>query len=380
MKTMHIAYGHRTDDTRILKKECESLAKHGYDVIYVTSNKLSKETFDLPNVKRLIIPLQSNNRVFRIIRYMHDIRKLIKREKPDVCHIHDFQILPLLITIPRNTMKIFDSHEDYPAYIADTSLRRLNFTLKYRAIETIERICFKKCIHIISATPYIKKQIEKFGLNVTDVNNYPLVSLNKVEKKYNHLQICFTGGAGDSSGVLKVAEAIQNTKYKLIIAGNCSYEYLAKLKQIAGENIQYLGYLNKCGVEEIIDGSLIGVVPYLPTANCLHAIPNKMFEYMERGTPIIYSNFPDWIDMLGRYQVGIAVNPDNPKEILDAIDRFNMDDAYRMDTSKNARRAVEMVYNWDKEERKLLKVYDSIKKSLETSLDCNEKKRNRIYS
>ena len=38
MKVVHVGIVHRKDDTRILKKECASLARRGYNVTYVTSD------------------------------------------------------------------------------------------------------------------------------------------------------------------------------------------------------------------------------------------------------------------------------------------------------------------------------------------------------
>lgn len=56
---LHIGYAHRFDDIRIFKKECLSLAEHGYDVTYITSNKNSgSETPDDSDVKRIVAALR----------------------------------------------------------------------------------------------------------------------------------------------------------------------------------------------------------------------------------------------------------------------------------------------------------------------------------
>ena len=360
MKTMHLAYGHRTDDTRIFKKECVSLAKSGYEVIFVTSDKISKETTDQSGVKRIIVPLRKKNRLTRLYFYLKDLKRLVKKIKPDVCHIHDFQILPFVLIAPKGVKCIFDSHEDYPADIADTVMKRVNFKLKFDLVTFIEKVCFKKCTHIITATPYIRSEIEKFFSKVTDVNNYPVVGMKEGINAYNSSQICFTGGTGEASGLTNVAGAIANTQYRLVIAGSCSDDYLEKLNSLSEKRIEYLGYLNKKEVDELIKGSLAGLVSYLPALNCIHAVPNKMFEYMECGTPIIYSKFEYWVDMLDKYDVGIAVNPNDPEEILSAINTLKNDGSLRERLAGNAREAVEKVFNWENEEKKLLNVYDSI--------------------
>lgn len=360
MKIMHIAYGHRTDDTRILKKECVSLAKSGYEVIYVTSDKLSKDTSDFGSVKRIILPLRSNDRLKRLSLYMRDVKKLVKREKPDVCHIHDFQIITLILHISGITKCVFDSHEDHPGLIADSQFKRLNYRIKYEAVKFVERICFRKCVFVVAATPYIRQQIAKIASKVIDVNNYPVLEHFGGAKEYDASRICFTGGTGVSSGLINVAKAIKNTAYKLVIAGNCSEDFYEELMKQSGGNVEYLGYLDKSEVDRVIESSLVGIVTYMPTVNNSHALPNKMFEYMERGTPIIYSSFPDWIDMLNKYNVGISVDPGSPEEIKKALDSVCINDHYRSELSRNAREAIESVFNWKNEEKKLLEAYNSL--------------------
>ncbi|MBN2635778.1 MAG: hypothetical protein JXR61_05865, partial [Prolixibacteraceae bacterium] len=47
--------------------------------------------------------------------------------------------------------------------------------------------------------------------------------------------------------------------------------------------------------------------------------PNKFFDYISSGLPVI-NNYPGWLtDLITEYKCGVAVPPDNPKELAHAI-------------------------------------------------------------
>src|SRR5699024_8475168 len=64
---------------------------------------------------------------------------------------------------------------------------------------------------------------------------------------------------------------------------------------------------------------LAGLDLFPPTDHYMKKELTKFFEYMSAGIPIICSNFPMWKEFIGRYQCGIAVNPNNHEEVSEAI-------------------------------------------------------------
>jgi glycosyltransferase involved in cell wall biosynthesis len=94
--------------------------------------------------------------------------------------------------------------------------------------------------------------------------------------------------------------------------------------------------------------------------NHIDAQPNKMFEYMSAGLPLIASDFPLWREIVEGNDCGVCVDPADPAAIAEAIDRLveNPDLARRM--GENGQRAVHERYNWAIEEKKLLALYDTV--------------------
>lgn len=121
-----------------------------------------------------------------------------------------------------------------------------------------------------------------------------------------------------------------------------------------------MGFLNRSEVAELLSKASAGLVLFHPYPNHIDAQPNKMFEYMSAGLPIISSNFPLWKEIVEGNSCGICVDPLNPTAIREAIEQIirNPDDAAQM--GRNGRSAVESKYNWETESFKLLKFYSMI--------------------
>ena len=50
--------------------------------------------------------------------------------------------------------------------------------------------------------------------------------------------------------------------------------------------------------------------------------PNKIFDYIASGLPVI-TNYPGWIaDLVRQHSCGLSVTPDNPQAFADAITRL----------------------------------------------------------
>lgn len=82
---------------------------------------------------------------------------------------------------------------------------------------------------------------------------------------------------------------------------------------------------------------------------------------MGAGIPVIASDFPLWRKIISQADCGILVNPLDAVSIARAIDYFivNPGEAKRM--GKNGRKAIDKLYNWEGQEKKLISIYNSFK-------------------
>ena len=67
------------------------------------------------------------------------------------------------------------------------------------------------------------------------------------------------------------------------------------------------------------NNSIAGLVTFYPEQNHINAQPNKIFEYMASGLPVIGSKFPFWEEIITKNNAGLCVDPMSPIAIGEAI-------------------------------------------------------------
>jgi glycosyltransferase involved in cell wall biosynthesis len=88
------------------------------------------------------------------------------------------------------------------------------------------------------------------------------------------------------------------------------------------------------------------------------SLPNKIFEYIHAGVPVISSNFPEPQKILTRFNVGELVNPEDKQEILNKI-KFLIDNPNIYNTYKQNCINARDTLNWENQEPKFLELFQS---------------------
>ncbi|RJQ52756.1 MAG: glycosyltransferase [Actinobacteria bacterium] len=89
--------------------------------------------------------------------------------------------------------------------------------------------------------------------------------------------------------------------------------------------------------------------------------PNKFYEYMMMGVPVVASDFPEMRDVIAQHPVGVLVeDPSNSRSLVRAVRKmFADEDAYR-DMRKTAREVALKRFNWGVEQKGLIVAYERI--------------------
>ncbi len=364
LKITHLTSVHPRYDTRIFSKMCSSLAKNDdYQVSLIVADGKGNETKN--NVHIIDVGAKTAGRISRMTKTTKNVFKKAKEIDADIYHFHDPELIPIGVKLKKIGKKvIYDIHEDFPRQILSKPyLSRLLSKIISFFFEKYENYCAKKFNYLITATPFIKKRFVNIGCDAIDVQNMPILSEftnieNIWEKKEN--AICYIGGITKIRGIFELIETMKLCKKTtLYIAGPIEDNTIKdKLKEIA--NINYLGIIDRNKIAEVFKKTLCGIVTFQPLPNHNNAIPNKMFEYMSAGLPVIASNFPLWKEIIEGNNCGICVDPLNPEEIAKAIEYLIENPEKAKEMGENGKRAVLGKYNWDLEEKKLLKVYKDL--------------------
>ena len=79
-----------------------------------------------------------------------------------------------------------------------------------------------------------------------------------------------------------------------------------------------------------------------------HALPNKLFEYIMAGLPVLASNLPQMKKIVNEYNVGESIDIENEENIVTTLKRWLLNkallDSYRMNSNEASKEL-----NWQKE-------------------------------
>lgn len=363
IKVVHLTSAHPRFDTRILIKECCSLAKK-YSVSLVVADGLGDE------IKENVFIYDVGKFNSRKERMIYAPRVLLKKSlelDAELYHLHDPELIPIGIILKMHGKKvIFDAHEDLPNQIySKPYLHPLIKKPVSITIRLIESLTCARLDGIIAATPFIRDKFLTINNNSIDINNYPKIEEfnNTVASKIKN-QVCYVGGLAEVRGITEMVSALEITQNdsQLKIAGNFIESVLQdKITKMRGwKKVDFIGYVGRDEIKNTLIESVAGLVLLHPTRSYIDSLPVKMFEYMIAGIPVIASNFPLWESIIDEAACGICVDPLNPNAIADAIDYLINHPEKAIEMGEKGRKAVINNYNWNIEEEKLYKFYNKI--------------------
>ena len=361
---IHLTSVHPRYDTRIFIKMCKSLVLNGYNISLVVADGKRDEVKD--GVSIFDVGATTGGRLSRMTKTCSRVFQKAKELDGDVYHLHDPELIPTGLKLKKLGKKvIFDVHEDVPKQILSKSyLNKISKIILSKIFKWYERWSLPKFDYLIAATPFICDKLLKINSNTVDINNFPLLNELKISS-WTHKEntVAYIGGISEIRGIKEVILALSFTQnVRLNLAGSFS-EKIFEEKIQKYENwskVNKLGLLNRQQVNEVLAKSHAGIVTFLPAPNHINAQPNKMFEYMVAGIPVIASNFSLWREIIEGNECGFCVDPINPKAIGDAI-QYLIDNPQKAEQmGKNGRKAVEQKYNWPAEEKKLLTLYKDL--------------------
>jgi glycosyltransferase involved in cell wall biosynthesis len=369
-KVVHLTTVHPPLDTRIYWKECLSLSKAGYSVSLIGSKKnITTEELKLAernNVKIIFldIPLQ------RFLRMTIGTWKVFLRalkERATVYHFHDPELIPvgLLLRLIGKRV-IYDVHEDLPRQILSKYwIPPVLRGVVAKTAALAEWVAGKAMSGIAAVTTAIARRFPPHKTVV--VQNFPLLSEfapgEDVPYCSRPMLVAYVGVIATIRGVVEMVQAIEHLPEalgaRLVLAGMFSpLELEAEVRKLPGwRYVDFVGWQTRSGVSKLLASSRVGLVLFHPEPNHLEAQPNKLFEYMMAGIPVVASNFPLWREIVEGEKCGLTVDPLDPKAIAEAIRWLLEHPEEAEEMGKHGRKAVLEKYNWEREAEKLLEFY-----------------------
>lgn len=365
-RVAHLSSHHADDDIRVFRKEAVTLARGGYEVSYVVPTVAERTEQGV----RVVGVTPPSSRLVRLTVTPWRVFGRALRLDAEVYHFHDPELmLPGVVLKLLGKRVVYDVHEDLPrqvlskAWIPAWVRRPLSV-----ALEILEQAVARVVDGVIAATPHIARRFPASKTHV--VQNFPilgeLATAGALPQDQRPAQLIYVGGITDIRGARESVRAIgllnERRSARLVLVGNVASEELAaELKALPGwEHVDHKGWLSREEVAAELARSRAGLVLFHPVPNHGNAQPNKLFEYMSAGLPVVASDFPAWRELLVAADCGLLVDPFDVEAIAMAMQAILDDPAAAQRMGENGSRAVRCTFNWDAEATRLLEAYERL--------------------
>ena len=359
---VHLSTVHSWKDPRIFLKECITLSNAGYEVHLITKDGTDQieEGVFVHKLNKIY-----KNPFIRMFLGVNNAWKQALSLKPDIIHFHDPELLRKAF-IYKNEVEhiIYDVHEDNMTAIDQRPYipRFLRKTLK-RIVGRYENKARRELQTIIAEDYYSERFPE-----AEKVLNYPIIKksdLNNISLKPPKKKLLYTGSITEDRGALIYRDIQHNLPdFEVSLIGKCNPSLVDKLTTKGND---YTGMLRE-GVQHYVRHSkikeyylqgdwLAGLAIFPPNDHFKKKHLTKFYEYMLYGLPIIYSNFPEWKNLLDPIEVGFSVDPDDISDIISKINQLSENVSMWEKFSENGFKVSRTKFNWQTEEKVLLNLY-----------------------
>ena len=369
VRVCHLTSVHPPYDTRIFEKECLSLVAAGYDVHLVAPMNGRAQNGSSERVRGVTIASVAPSRG-RLARAVVTTARVFARAlgiRARLYHFHDPELLPVGILLRvLGKRVIYDVHEEVPADILDKAyLPRWTRGLLARIVDIGERWAARGMSGIVAATPTIARRFSPARSVV--VQNFPSPGEFPPSSEHPYATrgpvAAYVGLINELRGATEMVRAVEHVaaqqRATLVLAGRFDTAALeARARALPGwRHVDYRGTLAHAAVVPMLAEARLGLVLFHPRPNHMSAQPNKLFEYMAAGLPVVASRFPLWQEIVEGSRCGLLVDPLDPREIGAAIAWLFEHPAEAEAMGARGRAAVRDRFNWPCEAATLLRCY-----------------------
>lgn len=380
---LHIVLNSFTNDSRVLR-ECKTLTDAGYQVQVFSLHEKGlplKETTDTHELTRFHLRTKSwpKKLVWQMFKYFECVWKMVwkgRKLRPILVHAHDRDALPIgyLITKLTKCKLVYDAHElwGHTAHIAKRP------AIVKRTVAKMERFIARRAAGVITASQPTAKHMEKsFGFEgIVLLRNLPTYRAREEFSRdasplrkdlginADKVILLYQGVVSSYRGLEPLVKASRylSDKFVIVILGNGLL--VPHLKELATDlgveaKVYFHPAVPPSDLAPYTAGGDIGVSLIEDVCLSYHyCLPNKLFEYMQAGFPVIVSNLPEMRKVVEEHKVGLVLDSWDPEIISSEINAFWGHDLYRT-YSENAVKAAR-IFCWEREENKLTELYARI--------------------
>lgn len=352
-----------------LEKVCGFLVKSGFDVLligrrYRDTPELSPRNY---STKRLHLLFRKGFAFYAEYNLRLFFYLLFKNCDILVANDLDTLLPNFLVSKIRKKRIIYDSHEYFCGL---PELQGRTFVTKFW--KKIEQFCFPKLPTVTTVSQSIadiyNEEYPHRENKVEVVRNFPHLESPKQTETRESLNlptdrklIVMQGAINKDRGAEELILSMKNiSNALLLIIGNG--DVIPQLKEIAEkENLaDKVKFIPRQAPEKLFQYTTLcdlGCSLEKDTnINYRYSLPNKLFDYIRAGIPVLVSDLPEMKKIIAESQVGETIGSHNPNDIADAINSL-LSDTQRYNKYKTNTLAAAKKYCWENEEAVLGEIY-----------------------
>jgi glycosyltransferase involved in cell wall biosynthesis len=354
-------------DQRV-QKECNTLYKMGYDILLIGRKSERKFLLNqLPYKKIRFYNLFKRGPLMYLMFNLQLFFYLLFK-KADVLWSNDLDtLLPnYCISRLKNIKLVYDSHEYFTESVYKKSSKRV--------WEELERLLFPKLKNVITVNDSIKNAYEeKFHVPITVIRNVPCQFVKKrtdkniILAKDKKILVIQGMGLNENRGLEEAVEMMQFLPGDFILYFIGRGTILNKLEEKVAElkldsKVIFIDALPYEQMMEYTRQSFLGLIFEKVEVSDEHrfSLPNKFFDYLHAGIPVLSSQAPEIKRIIEEYEVGDFIETFDPKEIAQKIISISKNEmTYQKWKSNTVQASAEL--NWENEESVLVNFIKHLK-------------------
>jgi glycosyltransferase involved in cell wall biosynthesis len=393
MNILMVLSGHPYPPDERVEREARDLIRDGHSLFLIARRGIGQPKEEDVNGVRVIrtpLPFQHKKRVADLIyhtlqRYwiFFHILWVCRKHRIEALHVHDlpYALASILSGKLLKIPTVFDIHENYVemhiTLITAKGYKLLKFL--YAGLIAMWRIEEKLTCRwayrvIVVADEHIARiramdvAPERIVVvtNTEDIDFFSDLPIDKhLSQQYqNDFIVLFFGKFSSHRGLEtaieampRILEEISNAKLLLVGEGNNQRELEELVREMnLGNKVIFTGFQPFQLIPTFIELSRIGLIPHISTPHIETTMPNKIFQFMLKGKPVVVSSVRPLKRVVNDAQCGLVFEERNPASLAAAVIRL-WDDELRRRLGENGRRAVKNRYNWQSTVQALLSIY-----------------------
>lgn len=371
-----------THDTRV-EKEARTLVAAGHRVTVVADAAPGLPWRESrPDRESVIRVARRAPRLPGVRFVIHELRlwRRLLALRPDVLHAHDSNaLLPVALAARRLRVPfVYDAHDLWLGR-PRRERGRVSFALHQVWYMLIERLLVPRAAAAITVSPPIADHLgDRYGLAaVSLVPNYPDAAPPPPRARDlrtlpgggriapDRPVVLYLGGLMGGRGLEQLVDAVALTdRPELVLLGDGQLAGALRDRAAARGIDARVHFLPPVPPDEVVGVAAsadLGVSPIPPSClNYRYSLPNKLFQYMAAGLPVVASDFPQVRDVVVGSRCGLVADATSPADLASAIAAVLADPAEAREMGQRGRRAVTERYHWGVSAQRLLEVYAGV--------------------